>query len=72
MAIEHAHRVLDWQENLAGDELPPAWMWPFDTELTVWFEDVEEKRNEKYGNSSSSSSGDDSSAPMMKNELSKR
>lgn len=67
MAIEHAHRVLDWQENLSQDELPPRWMWPFETELEIWFEDVETKREAKYGGSSGGS--EDSSTPMMSNEL---
>lgn len=67
MAIEHAHRILDWHENLPGDEIPPSWMWAFEEELEIWFDEVEAKRKEKYGDSSSK----DESVPMMNNELSK-
>lgn len=63
-AIEHANRVLDWTENLSSDELPPAWMWPFDEELRLWFEEVERKREEKFG---TGESGDESD--MQTNEL---
>lgn len=67
MAIEHAHRILDWQENLIKDEMPPRWMWPFEDELEIWFEEVERKREERYGGKG----GSDDSVPMMSNELSK-
>jgi hypothetical protein len=65
-AIDHALLVLNWQENLPGDEMPPQWMWAFDDELELWFEDVEAKREAKYGGGSSG----DEQAPMMGNELS--
>lgn len=69
-AIEHAMRVLDWQENLLGDEMPPAWMWPLDSELQVWFDEVERNREERYGSrSSSSDSDDDKVVPLMSNAL---
>lgn len=66
MAIEHAHRILDWQENLSHDEIPPSWMWIFEDELEIWFDDVEEKRKEKYGDRSG-----DTTVPLMDNELAK-
>lgn len=67
LALNHANRVCDWQENLAQDEMPPAWMWPFEDELELWFEEVERRRSEKYGTSRS----EDESVPMMQNELAK-
>lgn len=67
MAIEHAHMVLDWYEHLQKEEVPPPWMWPFHSELEIWWEEVEAKRDEKYGRSSESSG--DKDVPMMSNEL---
>jgi hypothetical protein len=67
LAIAHAHRILGWQENLLSEEQPPQWMWPFESELELWFEEVDQKREERYGGSEGSSSGE--SVPMMTNEL---
>ena len=54
-AIEQAMRVLNWQENLPSDEIPPRWMWALDWELEVHFSDVERKRQDKYNNPGSAS-----------------
>jgi hypothetical protein len=64
-AVNHAHVILGWQENLAKDETPPEWMWALDDELETWFEEVEENRKEKYGLKDS----DDTVVPMMQNQL---
>lgn len=64
MAIEHAHRICDWHENLPSDEIPPSWMWPHESELEIWFQAVEDKREENRP-----SGGSDKSVPMMQNEL---
>jgi len=64
-AIEHASRVCDWQENLVSEECPPAWMWAFDEELEIWFEQVDQARKAKYN----LSDNDDTTVPMMSNEL---
>lgn len=62
--VAHAHRILEWQENLQTDEMPPEWMWPHDDELELWFEEVDRARKERYGGG-----GDDSgSETMLKNE----
>lgn len=66
MAVEHASRVCDWQENLQQDEMPPEWMWPFSDELDEWFEEVDRRRKEKYGSRDDSG---DTETPMMRNEL---
>lgn len=58
MVLEHAFRILSWQENLSSDESPPAWMWPLDWEIEAWFEKVKIEREKKYGGGKSSSSSD--------------
>lgn len=65
-AVNHAHVILGWQENLAKDETPPEWMWSLDDELEKWFDEVEEARREKYG---VSRDHDDTIVPMMQNEM---
>ncbi len=65
MAIEHAQRVLGWQENLGQDEMPPQWLWVVEDELETWFEDVDRKRKEKYG----SPAEDTEESEMMSNTL---
>lgn len=56
--------MLDWQENLLAEEMPPVWMWAFDDELDIWFAEVDAKRKDKYGGGDSSDS-----TSMMSNEL---
>lgn len=47
------------------DEMPPAWMWHLDDELELWFEEVDRKREEKYGGASE----ERDEVPMMRNEM---
>lgn len=47
--------MLQWQENLRDEEMPPQWMWPFDEELADHFEEVFKDR--KSGGSGSRSRG---------------
>lgn len=61
-------RVVDWHENLMPDEVPPPWMWPFEDELEIWFERVDEERKARYGGGGS---GGDETVPLMQNELTK-
>lgn len=62
--IEHAHRILNWQENLAQHEVPPQWMWPHDHELKVWFDEIKAEREEgRYGGY------DDDDPGMVTNDL---
>lgn len=70
-AVNHAHVILGWQENLSNDETPPEWMWALDDELEKWFEEVEETRKEKYGTGgrSDDARSNDTVVPMMQNEL---
>jgi hypothetical protein len=49
----HVDRILNWQENLASEEMPPAWMWSLDDDLEDWFDRVKADRDEKYGRNSS-------------------
>lgn len=58
-AVDHALRVLSWQENLPGDEMPPRWMWTLDWEIDKHFTIVESKRKSKYGGSSEDSESED-------------
>lgn len=48
-AIDHAHRIISWQENLVNEEMPPRWMWHLEWELDEWFENVDQKRKDRYG-----------------------
>lgn len=57
--------ILSWQENLPEEETPPEWMWSLDHELVAWFEEVKEKRREKYGDPDD----ERETVPMMGNEL---
>jgi hypothetical protein len=71
-AINHAHTILGWQENLPSEETPPEWMWSLDNELEEWFEQVEEARAEKYGRNNSRGNDDDTIVPLVQNELTRR
>lgn len=66
MAISHAQTILNWQENLFGEDMPPEWMWPFNEELEKHFDEVEKRRKRKYGEDEEEESG-----PMVQNELSR-
>lgn len=46
-AIQHAHTILNWFENLPEEEVPPGWMWPFADEVGEWFEEIREIRRQK-------------------------
>ena len=48
MAVAHADHILQLQENLDRDEMPPAWMWPFVDEMNEWLDRVAaDRRNPK-------------------------
>lgn len=64
VAVQHAYRILSWQENLTDEEIPPEWMWPLEWELERWFDEVKFKREERYGRTDRG----DTVAPMMANE----
>ena len=49
LVMEHALRILSWQENLTSDECPPSWMWGLDWEIEAWFDKVKIDRDRKYG-----------------------
>lgn len=66
-ALEHAHRVLDWQEHLTSEEMPPEWMWPLDEAIVEWMERITEERKERAGGGSSSRD-ERETVPMMQNE----
>lgn len=68
-AVEHALRVLSWQENLPADECPPAWMWNLDWEIEEWFKKLKIERENKYGNSSSTGEINDEGDEMFEDNV---
>lgn len=42
-------RILNWQENLSSEDMPPVWMWNLEHELEEHFAEVEERRDERFG-----------------------
>lgn len=66
LAIEQAHKVLTWRENLPSDDMPPAWMWHLDSELDSWFKMVDERRKDGR-----SDSDDDEGSAGVQNEFAK-
>jgi hypothetical protein len=61
--ISHAHRVLDWYENLASDDMPEEWMWPFSECLNEWFDEVRARKG-----IDDDPDDDREKVPMIKNE----
>lgn len=49
MAIIHADQIVQLQEDLSSDEMPPEWMWPLYWEMDVWLDRVVKQRKAKYG-----------------------
>lgn len=69
VAIEHCTRVLNWQENLFGDEMPPGWMWHLDWEIEAWFEKLKIERERKHNNGVSSSDYNDEGEGMFEENV---
>lgn len=66
MAVSHADHILQLQENLDRDEMPPVWMWPFTERMNEWLDRITRERKERYSNGASSDAGDDD---MQENAL---
>ncbi len=49
------------------DDIPPEWMWPFDTALVEWFDEV---RQSAASGSRHTDNSTDTVVPLMQNELS--
>jgi hypothetical protein len=47
--IVFALRVIRWEEELSPDERPPKRIWLDNDKLTAHFDEVQRKRDEKYG-----------------------
>lgn len=62
LAIDHASNVNTWFSNCTESEMPPRWMWPFDSEINEWFDEVQLARQ------SGSTNNDADSEDMMVNE----
>lgn len=71
MATNAGLQVLSWFENLPRDEQPPRHIWWSGDLLDEWFEDVEERRNAKYGQSGRKRTSWDegTEVPLVENEL---
>lgn len=59
LVIDHSLRILNWQENLMDDEMPPKWMWHLDSELETHFAVIKEKRKSPSSPRSSDDTPDD-------------
>lgn len=45
----HADYLIQLQEDLSSDEMPPEWMWPLPWEMGQWIDRVVRERKAKYG-----------------------
>ena len=63
MVIEHAHRIIFWQENMPRDEMPPMWAWHLDWVVEEWLNGLDEKRRNP------AAKDDCDQVPMADNEL---
>jgi len=62
-AIAHADHILQLQEDLSSDEMPPEWMWPLWWEMERWLNRIVKERAAKYG------SDDNADVDWEENEL---
>lgn len=46
------------------DDIPPEWMWPFDEEISKWFDELKEEKANSSGRTEQLTE-----VPMMENEL---
>jgi hypothetical protein len=61
-AIDHASRIIYWQENLSDKEMPERWQWHLDWEIEEHFKILKQKRDDGKddpSDSPSSNSGDE-------------
>lgn len=63
-AINHCMTILGFYENITDpDHMPPEYLWPFDDEITKWFDSIREETN---------SGGSDVREVAVDNELAER
>jgi hypothetical protein len=62
-AIGQAHRVLDWFENLASEDMPEEWMWPYSELVNEWFDEVRARKG-----LDDDDTDDRTNVPMVRNE----
>lgn len=65
LALAHAHMVNTWYSNCSTEEMPPQWMWPFESEISQWFDEV------KLARESGSGGEDADNQNMVVNEYAK-
>jgi putative NADPH-quinone reductase len=61
----HADYLLQLQQDLSSEEMPPEWMWPLPWEMEQWIDRVVRERKAKYGGNDS----DFDSADYTENEF---
>lgn len=64
-AVSHALQIVHWQENLAGDDMPPRWMWHLDDALNDHFSAVQFRRDAERDRTAS----DEPAPRLMRNAL---
>lgn len=57
--LNHCLFIMNLQENLPSDEMPPKWMWHLDWEIETHMKLLKSKREAKYGGGSSSPNDDE-------------
>ena len=60
---------MSWFENLPEDEQPPRHIWWSDKLIGEWFDEVNRKRKEKFGEKPKSSYDSADDVDMMSNEI---
>ena len=62
---------MNWYENLPKSEIPPEYLWEDVDGLEMWWNTVNERRDEKYsgGNYRQSGGGDEPEQEMADNDL---
>lgn len=65
-AINHALTIANFYENiLKPDHMPPEYIWPFDDEITKWFDAIKEEEGHGSGD-------DDYDSVAVENEHAER
>jgi hypothetical protein len=70
VAIEQAVTILSWYENLPKEEIPPEYLWEDSEGLEMWWNSLDERREEKMGRyRQQGGDGGDEDAGMADNDM---